>query len=134
MVGCGGSGHCRESTISFSVLVMFSCPHVVPEEREEESSDDENDEQTEPADDHPQEPSTGQRLSTDIQEPVTVNGSAGVVSQGDDAGTVSQGDDAGTKSNDVNGESKPDEVGEQEETDFKLAWEILELARIICQK
>lgn len=31
-------------------------------------------------------------------------------------------------------EGKAAEDGEDEETDLKLAWEVLELARVICQK
>ena len=32
------------------------------------------------------------------------------------------------------GEGDEGQTGEEEETDLKLAWEVLELARVICQR
>lgn len=52
----------------------------------------------------------------------------------DSAGTsgVQEGGDKGEDGEGVEGKATED--GEEEETDLKLAWEVLELARVICQK
>ena len=59
----------------------------------------------------------------------------------DGEGVVEKNTDAGPSSGDVgtNGQEKSEQGGagveeEEEETDLKLAWEVLELARVLCQR
>lgn len=77
--------------------------------------------------------STSSELDSDRQatDPQPITGANGTH---DSAGT-SSGQEGGDKEDDGEGvEGKATEDGEEEETDLKLAWEVLELARVICQK
>ena len=97
-------------------------PPSVPAEKED-SSDDEAD----PGNDATETSEGGQGSSTTPAEPTKVNGN-----------TLAATNEGVFDGNEVNGEApvsgSADEPNEQEETDLKLAWEILELARVICQK
>ena len=51
-----------------------------------------------------------------------------------DAPGPSSGDAPGPSSGDAPGPSESKQAEEEEESDLKLAWELLELARVICQR